>query len=112
KVDPVHHMLLKSWDHGSNVTTLIKAMEKLQGDFNMEEPTVVHCINGAGRTGIFLAVKSEMERIRMENKVDLFNTVRQLRGSNHSMVLSKDDYGLCHHLLKEDNPQEPEYANI
>lgn len=45
--------------------------------------------NGVGRTGVFLTVKSEMERMGAEGNVDVFHTVRQLRGSNHCMVYTE-----------------------
>ncbi|XP_071854629.1 receptor-type tyrosine-protein phosphatase epsilon-like [Apostichopus japonicus] len=72
---------------------------------------VGHCIDGVGRTGIFLVTKSEMERLKLEHRVDVFSTVRQLRGSNQHFIPTQDDYDLCHLLLKVDSP-ESTYGNI
>ncbi|KAJ8040184.1 Receptor-type tyrosine-protein phosphatase alpha [Holothuria leucospilota] len=109
----VHHLQLNSWDENNlwDIYSFIKDIEKLQQDFMMVEPTVIHCINGVGRTGIIIAVKSEMERIEAEKKVDVFTTVRQMRASNHNLVKTKEEYALCHQLLKLSSP-ESTYANI
>ncbi|XP_071854728.1 putative receptor-type tyrosine-protein phosphatase mosPTP-1 isoform X4 [Apostichopus japonicus] len=72
---------------------------------------VVLMCDGVGRTGIFLVTKSEMERLKLENRVDVFSTVRQLRGSNQHFIPTQDDYDLCHLLLKVDSP-ESTYGNI
>ncbi|XP_071854830.1 receptor-type tyrosine-protein phosphatase F-like isoform X2 [Apostichopus japonicus] len=108
----IHHLMLKAWNEGSDVLQLMKQIEILEEKYNLEGPKVVHCRNGVGHTGVLLAVKSEMERITVENKLNVFNSVRMLRSSNHSLVLTKEDYILCHQLLKMANPAEPEYANI
>ncbi|KAJ8019309.1 Receptor-type tyrosine-protein phosphatase alpha [Holothuria leucospilota] len=109
----VHHMHLNSWDEKNqqDLIILIRDMEKIQQDYSMVAPTVVHCINGVGLTGVFLTVKSEMERMITEGCVDVFHTVRQLRRSNHCMVYTEEDYYLCHQLLKLEFP-ESHYANI
>ncbi|KAJ8040188.1 Receptor-type tyrosine-protein phosphatase T [Holothuria leucospilota] len=109
----VQHLQLTSWDENNlwDIYSFIKEMEKLQDDFKMVEPTVVHCINGVGRTGVIIAVISEMERIEAEEKVDVFTTVRQMRASNHNLIQTEEEYTLCYQLLNLSSP-EATYANI
>ncbi|KAJ8040193.1 Receptor-type tyrosine-protein phosphatase kappa [Holothuria leucospilota] len=109
----VQHLQLNSWDENKpwDIYNFIKDIEKLQQDFRMVEPTVIHCINGVGRSGVVLAVKSEIERIEAEKKIDVFTTVRQMRASNLNFVHTLEEYTLCHQLLKM-NPPEATYANI
>ncbi|XP_071854811.1 uncharacterized protein [Apostichopus japonicus] len=113
RVMKVHHMQLKSWDEENlfDITRLIYEMDTLLDGIAAKGLPVVHCIDGVGRTGIFLVTKSEMERLKLENRVDVFSTVRQLRGSNQHFIPTQDDYDLCHLLLKVDSP-EPTYGNI
>ncbi|KAJ8040196.1 Receptor-type tyrosine-protein phosphatase T [Holothuria leucospilota] len=98
---PVKHLQLSSWDEDLwDIYSFIKKIEELRDDFRMVGPTVVHCINGVGRTGVIIAVMSEMERIEAKEKVDVFTTVRQMRASNHNLIQTKEEYTLCHQLLK------------
>ena len=41
----------------------------------------MHCTNGAGRTGVFVAIANIIERINLEKVVDVFTTVKLLRVS-------------------------------
>ncbi|KAJ8040914.1 Receptor-type tyrosine-protein phosphatase alpha [Holothuria leucospilota] len=113
KARSVFQLQLKSWDTRKlrDIISLIKDMEKLQQNCSMVTPIIVHCINGVGRTGVLIAVKSEMERFSAEGNFDVFTTVRKLRGSNLSMVYTEEDYYICHQLLKLEFP-ESQYANM
>ncbi|PIK49607.1 putative receptor-type tyrosine-protein phosphatase alpha [Apostichopus japonicus] len=78
----VTHLQLEQWPpNGSpqSVIRLITDAQKLQKEANVEKPLVVHCINGFGRSGVFVTVQSEMERIRATGLVDIFATVKKLR---------------------------------
>lgn len=45
--------------------------------------------DGMSRTGVFIAVMREMERIKMEGEVDVFHTVKAMRKKRPHMVYTK-----------------------
>lgn len=49
-------------------------------------PMVVHCSAGVGRTGTFITLHTELQRIEKEGKVDIFNFVRSMRQRRCFMV--------------------------
>ncbi|KAJ8040874.1 Receptor-type tyrosine-protein phosphatase delta [Holothuria leucospilota] len=109
----VHQLQLTFWDTKTlkGIIDFINDVNKLQKDFSLAAPTVIHCKNGVGRTGVFLTVASELDRLHTEGNFDIFNTVRRLRGSHPYLVHTQEDYQLCHQLLKLECP-ESQYANI
>ena len=49
-------------------------------------PMVIHCSAGVGRTGTFIVIDTQMQWIRDESKVDIFNNIRRLRYCRNYMV--------------------------
>ena len=42
--------------------------------------------DGMGRTGVFITAMSEIERIKVEREVDIFQTVKAIRAQRPNMV--------------------------
>ena len=42
--------------------------------------------NGMGRTGVFITAMSEIERVKIEGEIDLFQTVKAIRVQRPNMV--------------------------
>ena len=42
--------------------------------------------NGMGRTGVFITAMSEIERVKVEGEIDLFQTVKAIRVQRPNMV--------------------------
>uniref|UniRef100_A0A3B3QAE7 Receptor-type tyrosine-protein phosphatase U n=1 Tax=Paramormyrops kingsleyae TaxID=1676925 RepID=A0A3B3QAE7_9TELE len=66
-----------------------------------EGRTVVHCLNGGGRSGTFCACTMILEMIESQNMVDVFYAVKTLRNSKPNMVESLDQYRFCYDLALE-----------
>jgi len=49
-------------------------------------PMVVHCSAGVGRTGTFIVIDTQLQKIKRERCVDIFNNIRMLRYSRNYMV--------------------------
>uniref|UniRef100_A0A7E4UZT9 protein-tyrosine-phosphatase n=1 Tax=Panagrellus redivivus TaxID=6233 RepID=A0A7E4UZT9_PANRE len=60
--------------------------------FGDSGPITVHCSTGAGRTGVFIALATIMDRMSLEHVVDVFTTVKLLRTERQNMVEEKDEY--------------------
>ena len=49
-------------------------------------PMVVHCSAGVDRTGTFIAIDIQLQRIKHETTIDIFNTVRRLCFSRDHII--------------------------
>ncbi|KAJ8386282.1 hypothetical protein AAFF_G00174780 [Aldrovandia affinis] len=66
-----------------------------------EGRTVVHCLNGGGRSGTFCACVMLLEMMRHQKIVDVFCAVKTLRNSKPNMVESLEQYRFCYDLALE-----------
>ncbi|KAM9015085.1 receptor-type tyrosine-protein phosphatase eta isoform 2-T2 [Ara ararauna] len=87
-----------SWpDHGVPETTeLLINFRHLVHEYSsqnpIESPTLVHCSAGVGRTGTFIAIDRLIQQIEMENTVDVYGVVYDLRMHRPLMVQTEDQY--------------------
>jgi protein-tyrosine phosphatase len=112
---PIWHFLYPSWpDFGaleeSNVAAIISVMEKsrkLNG--KAENPRIVHCSAGVGRTGTFVALEflmGELQGGAWEEDVDsgmdpVYDTVNQLRSQRRTMVQAYEQYAFLYEVLRK-----------
>ncbi|KAF7210689.1 transcript variant X5 [Nothobranchius furzeri] len=66
-----------------------------------EGRTVVHCLNGGGRSGTFCACTMILEMIRHHSMVDAFFAAKTLRNSKPNMVETMEQYRFCYELAQE-----------
>ncbi|MGH0158270.1 UNVERIFIED_CONTAM: hypothetical protein FKN15_075249 [Acipenser sinensis] len=68
---------------------LILQVDKWQDECEEGEGrTIIHCLNGGGRSGMFCAISIVCEMIKRQNVVDVFHAVKSLRNSKSNMVES------------------------
>ncbi|OCT80172.1 hypothetical protein XELAEV_18026987mg [Xenopus laevis] len=66
---------------------LILQVEKWQEECDEGEGrTIIHCLNGGGRCGVFCAISIVCEMIKRQNVVDVFHAVKTLRNSKPNIV--------------------------
>jgi len=58
----------------------------LASDQQEAGPIVVHCSAGVGRSGTFITLHSQLQRIAIESTIDIFPFVRQMRYRRCHMV--------------------------
>uniref|UniRef100_A0A8C7U5I1 protein-tyrosine-phosphatase n=1 Tax=Oncorhynchus mykiss TaxID=8022 RepID=A0A8C7U5I1_ONCMY len=81
---------------------LILQVDKWQEECEEGEGrTIIHCLNGGGRSGMFCAISIVCEMIKRQNVVDVFHAVKSLRNSKPNMVDSPDQYRFCYDLALE-----------
>ncbi|XP_062302042.1 receptor-type tyrosine-protein phosphatase U [Osmerus eperlanus] len=66
-----------------------------------EGRTIVHCLNGGGRSGTFCACTMILEMIRHHSVVDVFYAAKTLRNSKPNMVETMEQYRFCYDLALE-----------
>ena len=76
-------------DHGvpEHPTSLLQFVRRVMAAGNPDSgPTLVHCSAGVGRTGTFITLYTQLQRIHEERNVDIFNFVRSMRYNRCCMV--------------------------
>nr|XP_056707926.1 receptor-type tyrosine-protein phosphatase eta-like [Euleptes europaea] len=94
---PVRQFHFTAWpDHGAPETTdLLISFRHLVQEYmkqNPPTPTLVHCSAGVGRTGTFIAIDRLIHQMEMENTVDVYGSVYDLRMHRPLMVQTEEQY--------------------
>eukprot|EP00070_Physeter_catodon_P035985 XP_028342879.1 receptor-type tyrosine-protein phosphatase U isoform X1 [Physeter catodon] len=79
---------------------LLAEVDKWQAESG-DGRTVVHCLNGGGRSGTFCACATVLEMIRCHNLVDVFFAAKMLRNYKPNMVETLDQYHFCYDVALE-----------
>ncbi|XP_058853630.1 receptor-type tyrosine-protein phosphatase U-like isoform X7 [Acipenser ruthenus] len=87
-------------DSKKSFLNLLAHVDKWQRECG-EGRTVVHCLNGGGRSGTFCACTMILEMIQYQHMVDVFYAVKTLRNSKPNMVESLEQYRFCYDLALE-----------
>uniref|UniRef100_A0A6Q2Z4S0 protein-tyrosine-phosphatase n=1 Tax=Esox lucius TaxID=8010 RepID=A0A6Q2Z4S0_ESOLU len=81
---------------------LIRQVAKWQEEYDGGEGrTVVHCLNGGGRSGTFCAISIVCEMLQHQRSVDVFHAVKTLRNNKPNMVDLLDQYKFCYEVSLE-----------
>lgn len=66
-----------------------------------DEPVLVHCSAGSGRTGCFIVLDWMLRLADDEGVLDIYSTVRELRQKRVNMVQTLEQYKFLHDALLE-----------
>ncbi|XP_030358740.1 receptor-type tyrosine-protein phosphatase T isoform X3 [Strigops habroptila] len=81
---------------------VVRRLEKWQEQYDGRDGrTVVHCLNGGGRSGTFCAICSVCEMIQQQNIIDVFHIVKTLRNNKSNMVESLEQYRFVYEVALE-----------
>ncbi|KAG9242365.1 protein-tyrosine phosphatase-like protein [Calycina marina] len=109
----IWHFLYPSWpDYGAlgekNIKSIISLMEVSREKNSAENPRVVHCSAGVGRTGTFIALEfliSELQSGAWNSWTGdadpIYETVNQLRVQRRTMVQAYEQYAFLYQVLKK-----------
>ncbi|XP_071853408.1 receptor-type tyrosine-protein phosphatase alpha-like [Apostichopus japonicus] len=94
----VNRFILNNWPKsGDSLTPLINFIAAT--GFGSRGATIIHCINGASRSGIYVTVWSEINRMKKRQTIQVFDTVKNIKVCNPNAIITKEDYMMCHQLL-------------
>lgn len=68
---------------------------------NEAGPMVVHCNDGGGRSGVYLAVDANMELLEEEDCFEVFGYLKKLRQSRRGLVEAVEQYKFIYDTLEE-----------
>jgi protein tyrosine phosphatase len=61
---------------------------------------LVHCLYGAERSGLFIAMMNMLDAMNAEQQVDVFNAVKRVRYSRPEMITDIDQYHYLYELAR------------
>lgn len=67
----------------------------------VDAPMVVHCSNGAGRSGAFLALDANLELMKKTGQLDFFEYAKTLVNSRPHLIDSVEQYMFIYEVLSE-----------
>ncbi|XP_013406246.1 receptor-type tyrosine-protein phosphatase alpha [Lingula anatina] len=82
--------------------------QKKSGD----TPISVHCMNGAHQSGLFCAVARILDKLKVEQEVDVFHTVKAVRQNRPQLINSKEQYVFCYDVVEEYVRKFDTYVNL
>merc|ERR1719464_281627 len=68
---------------------------------SQDGPVIVHCNDGAGRSGVYLAIDANIELSEEDGVIDVFGYVRKMRTQRRGLVESLDQYKFIYETLME-----------
>ncbi|XP_033644813.1 receptor-type tyrosine-protein phosphatase T-like isoform X1 [Asterias rubens] len=111
------HLQLLNWPVGGipsspkSIVELVTAVKEWQLE-HKDDRITIQCIDGEGVSGTFCALLNVIERLEVENKVDVFQTVQKLRVSCHGLVQSQEQYEFIYEALQMYLGVNALYANL
>jgi len=93
------------------VLKIIDALIKTQISTGNHAITVM-CNDGVGRTGTFICIYSQLERIKAEGIADVFQYIKASRLQRPKLVSEVEQFTFCHHVLADYIDSFDTYANF
>ncbi|XP_077970233.1 receptor-type tyrosine-protein phosphatase epsilon-like [Styela clava] len=102
-VTQFHYIGWKSTSCPEDGRELIDLVSKMQKNIRSagNGVTLIHCSDGIGRTGVFCATVNLIDRLKCENRIDVFRAVKDLRDGRPNMVENLDQYKFCYQAIVE-----------
>ncbi|KAJ8032217.1 Receptor-type tyrosine-protein phosphatase kappa [Holothuria leucospilota] len=95
-----HYQLLNWSTPNNNLSGLLDIIAAIQPMLKAKKRIALHCMDGAGRSGIIAAVSTELGRVKEDGMVDLFQTVVKLRRRNPRFIKCQEEYIFSYTLLQ------------
>nr|XP_034311973.1 uncharacterized protein LOC105322541 isoform X3 [Crassostrea gigas] len=106
------------WPDSSTVPTSVLAFLKLINDVELHHdrnnsgPLVVHCMNGAEKSGLFCVMQVVLERMKIEQDVAIHHVIQQMRSIRPSIIPNVEQFKFCHDVVLEFLKQFDDYSNF
>jgi protein tyrosine phosphatase len=118
--DPVtvRHFQFAAWPSHDVVPTSQSALLSLLGLLETWQqrsgngPIVVHCLDGASRCGLICALSYMVERLKVEQDIDVFQSVKHARINRPQLVPTFDQYQFLYSMAVEYLNCFETYANF
>ncbi|XP_045159787.1 uncharacterized protein LOC123525102 isoform X2 [Mercenaria mercenaria] len=95
----------------TSLTSLISQVSRSSRD-SKTEPIIVHCMDGAERSGLYCAVSSVLERLQMDKKINIPQTVLQLRARRPQLIKTFEQFDFCYRAVLDYLDSTQIYSNV
>ncbi|KAL5486475.1 hypothetical protein EMCRGX_G018961 [Ephydatia muelleri] len=98
-----HYLMWPNRAAPENTKSIVELIDELQRMLRKSGngPITVHCNDGIGRTGSFCAAYSMMDRFKVEQVVDAFQTIKSMRIQRAGLLDSLAQYIFLHSAVLE-----------
>ncbi|XP_071854084.1 uncharacterized protein [Apostichopus japonicus] len=106
KILNVHQLQFHGWPQGgvpedyTNLIDFIKQVKMKQEQTKMS-PMLIHCRDGSGSTGTFLALYQLVDVLRSNSTISIYNAIKNLREDRMDMVLTRVQYLYIYDTLQQ-----------
>ncbi|XP_013415624.1 receptor-type tyrosine-protein phosphatase epsilon [Lingula anatina] len=103
----IRQFQLQGWNTSeptpSSTEALLELLDEVQHWQQQSGNTAitVHCMNGAHQSGVFCALARILEKMKVEQQVDVFHTVKAVRINRPQFVDSLEQYRFCYAAVEE-----------
>ncbi|KAL3867987.1 hypothetical protein ACJMK2_040828 [Sinanodonta woodiana] len=114
----VHLSRATYWADRKNVpnspTAMLKQIDLIQGwqQETGNKPIVVHCMNGADRSGLFCVIAALLERTKIEQDVAVEQIIKQMRSRRPQIIPNVDQFKFCYDAVSAYLDQFDTYSNF
>ncbi|XP_068727455.1 receptor-type tyrosine-protein phosphatase T-like isoform X1 [Montipora capricornis] len=101
KTSTVQHLQFDGWSDPNlspdpkEILQLVSAIEKSQQKTG-NGVIVLQCSDGVGRSATLAAIMSVIEKIKTEQTIDVFQTIKLIRVKRHGAVTTSEQYRFCY----------------
>ncbi|XP_013414194.1 receptor-type tyrosine-protein phosphatase delta-like [Lingula anatina] len=102
----IRHIQIDEWPMKQHVPTntdsfmsLLDMAEEWLKEADDPKRVLIHCIDGASHSGLFVSVMCLCEKMRIDGEVDVFHTVKHIKRRRSQVVGNLTQYKFCHKVL-------------
>ncbi|XP_052818032.1 multiple epidermal growth factor-like domains protein 10 [Mya arenaria] len=114
----IPHLQFTDWDETENIPRSTKNfmsfLNVIDNVMKQQEdgPILVHCFDGAGKSGLFCVVSLLLHKMAVEHEVSVLNTVRKVKTTRRLAIPNQEQFVFCHGCVSEYLRSFDVYANF
>ncbi|XP_053395158.1 receptor-type tyrosine-protein phosphatase mu-like [Mercenaria mercenaria] len=98
-------------DSPSVILSLMEIVQTWQQQTGNQK-ILVHCMNGADRSGLYCVITSVIERMKIEQDVAIAHVIEEMRNAREQIITSLEQYQFCHEAVLSFMQQYDTYSNF
>ncbi|XP_052762247.1 receptor-type tyrosine-protein phosphatase S-like [Mya arenaria] len=114
----IPHLQFTDWDEMENIprstTKFLSFLNVIDNVMKQQDdgPILVHCVDGAGKSGLFCVVSLLLHKMAVEHEVSVLNAVRKVKTTRRLAIPNQEQFVFCHGCVLEYLRSFDVYANF
>ncbi|XP_052763029.1 receptor-type tyrosine-protein phosphatase kappa-like isoform X1 [Mya arenaria] len=114
----IPHLQFTDWDEMKNIpkstTNFLSFLNVIETVTKQHDdgPILVHCFDGAGKSGLFCVVSLLLHKMAVEHEVSVLNAVRKIKTMRRLAIPNEEQFVFCHGCVSEYLSSFDVYANF